>query len=76
MTTKKPPPEPQLTDEERRARRIAAWQARRAARGRGNGPVQWDIVGAGEPRGARYDVSGIPRAAGPADDIEIRHIED
>ena len=75
MATKpKPAPEPELTDEERRAQRRAAWEARRRAKGLpvDGGPVQWVITGV--PAATTYDVSAVPKAKGPDGDVVVRHV--
>jgi hypothetical protein len=75
MPAKPTPPAPvEPTPEEAAAARLARQEAHRNRRPRHSfdDPLVYQIVGV--PEATNYDVSGIPRATGPADDIPVRHV--
>lgn len=63
--------------EKARAALDAALAAKRSRRRRHSAadPLAFEIVGAGEACGSRFDVSGVARALGPADEIEVRNVQ-
>lgn len=64
-----------LSVEERRAAKIRAWEEKRRRRGKhsADDPLVYD-VSACPPCGPVYDVTDVPRAVGPADDVPVRRV--
>lgn len=75
MAARKPAPVP-VSDEERRAARIAAWEEKRRRRGHHSAdePLEYDVSSC-PPCGPKYTITNAARAQGPADNIPVRRVQ-